>query len=304
MRNWRSQTMRSILLTDIRFRSRFPDDGRLHKIAAVGTGMLFRMLIGTRDPVQVQVEGITMLVPRQHVGHYLIGYEPFTTALWLRSLRPGHKALDIGANIGYFSLLAARSVGQLGMVFAFEPAPSNFRLLQENVRLNELSNVIPMQEGVSDKSGRQTLFIATSPDIHSFRPHPLAIIKSKLTVDCIAIDDFLGGDKIDVVKMDIEGAEVQALEGMCETIQTSRDLTLFIELNPKCLKQFGYEATDLIASLCDLGFRVGLIDEIREEIVPLTSSLLAAVYEDSLWRGNLYCVKREAEHTLANPTGA
>ena len=87
-------------------------------------------------------------------------YERATTDLLKDLLHPGMIFVDVGANIGYFSLLAANLVGTEGTVYAFEPEPGNHELLRKNIELNSYSNIVMIQKAVSNKSGSAPLFLS------------------------------------------------------------------------------------------------------------------------------------------------
>jgi len=86
-------------------------------------------------------------------------FEPYETTLIESEIRPGDVVLDIGANIGYYTLIFARLVGERGRVYAFEPDPTNFRLLKKNVRANGYQNVIFVKKAVADSSGSMPLYL-------------------------------------------------------------------------------------------------------------------------------------------------
>jgi len=149
-------------------------------------------------------------------------HEPCTTALFKKLVKEGMTVVDIGANIGYFTLLAASLAGEKGKVFAFEPEPRNYALLVRNTELNGFKNVIPLQMAVSNETGKVKLFLAKDPSAHSiFR---VAGVQRQeyspkyIVVDAVSLDEFFK-DKdctVDIIKMDAEGAEMIILEGMTQ----------------------------------------------------------------------------------------
>ena len=141
----------------------------------MGTGLgrfrlLFRLYtllyqrLAPKGIILLEVQGHRMYVDGQDVGVAPIlvvkgVYEEGVTRVFKNEIKPGAVVLDIGANIGYHTLTAARLVGQDGKVFAFEPEPSNFDLLVRNVKINGYSKVIPVQKARSSKRGRARLFL-------------------------------------------------------------------------------------------------------------------------------------------------
>jgi hypothetical protein len=100
---------------------------------------------------------IKMYVPLRFVSYYR-NYEPFVTALFKQVLRPGLTVLDIGAHLGYYSLIAADRVGPSGKVFAFEPALDSFLILQQNILLNRFSNIVAIQKAVAEVKSTRVLY--------------------------------------------------------------------------------------------------------------------------------------------------
>jgi len=154
-------------------------------------------------------------------------YEEETTRLFNEILKEGMIILDIGANIGYYSLLASRLVGDKGKVFAFEPCPESFALLQKNIEVNGFKNIVPVAKAVSNQCGKQKLFLAKDAGQHSLEGQA----NSKfIEVDVITIDEFLKGNiPIDLVKIDVEGLEEKVLLGMEETISNNKSIEIFFE---------------------------------------------------------------------------
>ncbi len=203
------------------------------------------------------------LPPDDYLGLRLTGvYEPEVTAFFRRSARPGDTALDLGAHVGYFTLLLAKLVGPRGRVVAFEPHPENFALLSKNVRENGYGNVSLYQAAVAERSGRGWLLSEPSSSFcHRLGQAPTD--PSAIEVDTVALDEELAGlaGTIRWVKMDVEGAEVAALRGMERVIQSSRPLSLVVELFPRALARSGSSPQELLQFLDERGFlphRLGL----------------------------------------------
>jgi FkbM family methyltransferase len=173
----------------------------------------------TRRPwLRTWHDGLRILLPRGGPAAlvYYQGFsEPDTARFILGHLKPGMVFLDVGAHIGEYSLLAAQRVGAGGQVHAFEPNPAVHAILVENVRLNGLSQVVVRPWAVSDAEGEVALELAPEPALsalaHPFppgrRPLPLA------RVPCVTLDGYRGDARVDVVKIDVEGAEVQVMRG-------------------------------------------------------------------------------------------
>ena len=200
------------------------------------------------------------------------GYEKGTTKLFIQLVKEGMTVVDIGANIGYYTLLAARRVGPHGRVYAFEPGPQDFKLLTGNLRLNGYENVITVQKAVSNKTGTAPLFLSprgsTAHSLLSSRDYR----KETIVIETVILDEFLqrdGNPAIQVIKMDIEGWEMEALDGMHRTIMRNSPLKMIIEFIPWLLASRGMRPLALTGKLMELGFTIFVIDEKTGQTTPL-----------------------------------
>ncbi len=268
--------------------------GSVRKLKGVLTRLLYHMIFGDNHLVLAEVERQPMFVPASFLSHYVVHrVEPLTTARFCASIRRGSVVFDVGAHIGFYSLLAARAVGPEGRVFAFEPHPENFAVLEQNIRLNHYSNICAQCCAVSTHDSPRLLILSESSDCHSFYPHPLRHATSRTClVNCATLDTVCEcGGPPDVAKIDVEGAELDVLRGMQQTLAGRRKITLFVELNPACLQAAGHTPGELIGYLHDLGFSIALIDEQAGTITPLEQRHFIPPEDRPFWYGNLYCVR-------------
>lgn len=203
-------------------------------------------------------------------------YEKDTTDLFKKIIRPGMTVLDIGGHIGYFTRAFARLTGPTGKVFAFEPDPYNFALLQKNTA--HLPNVTLVNSAVSNKKGFIDFYeIEDSTGCHTTIPTNAPA--KKFSVDAVTIDGFVEGFYPDVIKMDIEGGEPNALSGMERILASERPLSIVMELQPDALARARTTATAVIASLKQKGFiAYGILkDGIRSE--PISDIIDLKLYE-------------------------
>lgn len=214
------------------------------------------------------------------------------TELCKREIREGMRAVDVGANIGYFTLLFARLVGPTGHVYAFEPEPRNFELLQRNVARNRYTNVTAVPKAVARVSGSQRLF--KSPD--NLGDHRLAhgpAGRDWVEVSVVALDEFFAaGACVDFVKLDIQGAECGALHGARALLERSKPVCLITEFWPAGIRAFGDDPEQYLRELWALGFRMWVIGSgSRPQLVPLDgpTALHALVQRDH--EVNLFCRK-------------
>ena len=243
---------------------RFPIVSRTYRF-------LTRHLIG-ENVISVDVQGQKMYVNAtfgltlQSAGTYLS--EKSMVNLFTGSVTEGMTVVDIGAHFGYYTLLAARAVGIKGKVFCFEPEPSNYALLLKNIEENNYNNVVPIQKAVTNTTGSIKLFIAKDPSGHSIAcDNPL---QKAIDIDSITLDDFFRGREypIDVIKVDVEGAEMTILQGMRNIIAKNRQLNIFTEFNPGALTRTGYSPKEYFRLLTDYGFQIYMINEQKQSLEP------------------------------------
>lgn len=205
-------------------------------------------------------------------------HEPETGYQLGRLIQPKMTVLDIGAHVGYYSRRASRIVGDEGRVIAFEPHPRNHAMLKQNVGAN--ANVTLLQVALAEQEGtaelHDYLMMSASGSLHydqnlrdvqeqaqkrsaeDFAPRfEKGFQAQTYTVRTASVDDLLaelGIERVDVVKMDIEGAEMGALRGMQKTIANSPDLSLVMEYNPMGLKAFDNEPVSALKEIMGMGF--------------------------------------------------
>ena len=251
----------------------------------------------TQDYRFVTVDGFRLCGSRQHqlMLYWLAKstYERHTRKLFRASLEPRMRVLDLGANIGWYSLLAAAAVGPTGAVHAFEPDPSNCRFLRHNVALNGLAGIVRVSpQAVTDYSGTMRFFAHPGNSLLSS-----AVLTGAdgdaIEVECTTVDDALPADEsIDVVKLDVEGAELAALEGMRRTLARSQRLVMFVECCPHAVAQAGGSVAQLLEVLEGHDFRVELIHEKQRTVTSDLDELFAAERaSDERYYVNLYCRK-------------
>ena len=199
------------------------------------------------------------------------GYiEPFETEVFKSVVREGMTVLDIGANFGHYTLLAARIVGNNGKVYSFEPTPETFKLLYRNVRKYGFKNALLINRAVSDLNGLSKFHVYKN-FLHSNTLGNAPDASYCIIVPTISLDSFFGnGNVIDIIKMDIEGAETHALRGMHNLIKRSPDLVLLIEIAPKLLKGMDSSTEECIEELLRY-FDLQIIVPKRKQLVPYES---------------------------------
>jgi FkbM family methyltransferase len=266
---------------------------RLHKQANLGKRLLSLLL---RNGISVKVDDFYMFGSIEQ-NSYLHAWrnglvEPFMVELMKELIRPGMVVLDLGANLGYYTLLAARQVGATGKVYAFEPDPRNYSCLVRGIQRNGFSaRVTAIPKAVSDNIGTATFLLNTTRPTNSSMFLSPGKIK-RVEVDCTTVDDFIEDMVVvDVIKMHIEGAEYHALKGMERTIErASNNLVMFIAVQPRQLQAACSSAKALIERLEELGFTVMLIDEQNQRLSSIESDIEVVKFV------NLYCSRCKKAH--------
>lgn len=194
------------------------------------------------------------------------------TRQFVRLLRPGDHAIDVGANLGYFTLVAAHLVGPAGSVRAFEPSPTIFPRLQANVRLNPKLNVRVYQAAVTDRRGQVTFYSAPADRSgYSSLRHLGGDVAGVATVAAVALDDLLAElPPTRLVKIDVEGAEWLVLQGMRRLLKRDRPY-LICEIDDGFLRELGADADRVCRFLRDAGYDIYRIVE-RGALVPVAGA--------------------------------
>jgi len=154
----------------------------------------------------------------------IVGQDPYNQ----ESIIKGMNIIDIGANIGMYTVLAAEKVGKDGRVIAIEPEPENYKYLLKNIKLNDFQNVIPKNIALTNHEGFEKLYLYSST-AHSLISHEEK--SSYIEVPVKTIDKLLEEldiKKIDIIKIDTEGAEISILKGAEKTLRANPNMKLFI----------------------------------------------------------------------------
>ena len=188
-------------------------------------------------------------------------YEADVTALFRALLRPGAHVLDLGANIGYFTMLSASLVGPSGSVIAVEPNPSNARLAEASRRANGYDNVTVAQVAAGSRAGLLALHRAHSNGTTSPPPDEASALLEADTVGCVRAETLVpAGRRIDLIKVDVEGAEYLALGGCTGLIARDRP-RIVTEFSPSLMPGIsGISGPDYLRWLQRLGYRLGVVE--------------------------------------------
>jgi FkbM family methyltransferase len=238
---------------------------------------------GLTGTLAIQVHGDQDKVISRSIRRDAI-WEPFETSLVLEFLQPGATFVDVGANIGYFSLLAARAVGEGGTVLAFEPDPANFELIRANSALNNLGGQIQaVQAGLAltDRPGRLYL---SEDNWGDHQIYASTDERNSLAITLHNGSDFLRSRllQLDLLKVDVQGAEYEVMAGLLPLLQSLPHCPrIIIELTPFSLRCAGASGRALIELLARLEQTFWIIDHLEHRLVVSTADELA------LWCDNV-----------------
>lgn len=213
----------------------------------VRTKHRFRMRLDLRDWVD------------QHI--YATGeYEPDVLAVAKLALRPGMTAIDVGANVGFFSLLFASLVGPCGKTVAFEPQPRAYARLTENLTLNQSMTIDLRKVAVSDREGEFDFYCGPVDHSGVASLRPLDDKAERISVPTATCDSLLAGfEQVNLIKIDVEGAETRVIHGMSATIDRCRP-DLIVEVSDRYLQEMGSSGRELCSLLSERGYEMYQID--------------------------------------------
>ena len=257
---------------------------------------LYKYLNKQISPEIVTVQGHKMCLDSQDSLNLAINgvYEPFQTSLVRQYLKEGNIVLDIGANIGYYTLIFAQLVGERGKVIAFEPEPYLMNILAKNVELNGYTNISLVQKAVSNQRGTATLQLDEFANV-DHRLYDASPVGTAIQVETIKIDDCFPVEEktVDFIKMDIQGSEGRALAGMKGILERNRTLVLITEFWPARLQGSGTSPKDFIQGLLDSGFEIRVIDERLRKLSKFATpeEIIEAHSGSENSQTNLLCVK-------------
>lgn len=231
----------------------------------------------------VKLQGFEMYVmTTDYIGQAILGsgdYEPHVTSVVVNTLKTGDVFLDLGANLGYYSLLAANLVGNSGKVIAIEPGPQNLQLLYASILRNNFSNITVYPFAASDDLQIiKLLTIGSNAGVVT----PLSPHKTfHLLAQAIMLDSLLQGEqRIDLVKIDVEAHEPFALRGMDELIRKHRP-AIITEFHPYIMEANNHiDPENYLKQIEAYGYRLSIIDLSGQIIDGPDSSFVMSFWRD------------------------
>ncbi|MBL4687128.1 MAG: FkbM family methyltransferase [Nannocystaceae bacterium] len=210
-------------------------------------------------------------------------WEQHQTEFILERLAPGDTFLDVGANLGYYTVLAAKKVGPTGRVFAFEPDPESFALLQRNVKRNGLHNVVLENKAAGAELGTLRLFLS-SANRGDHRVYDPGGGRTSIEVEVIVLDDYFAkaGGPVHVAKIDTRGAECAIVDGMNTMLAEHQELALAVAYYPQFVTAMGYDPKQCFGRLTKHGYALSWVDEVKHQTTPTTVEALPATVDGAL----------------------
>lgn len=243
--------------------------------------LLQRSVIPLGPDVAVRTDAGYLLVPGEDVALLVAmvesrgRMEPGTLKVIRTLLREGHVMIDVGASIGTLALAAAHAVGASGRVLALEPTPRIAALLRRSVALNGLDARLQVEQCAAGAANGEASFGLSANTTHnSLLPGE----GERIHVALRSIDLLVApGGRVDLVKIDAEGAEPGVWRGMRRVVAENPQLAAIVEFGPSHLRGAGILPEDWIRTFCDSGFTPWEIDEASGAVRPLRSTGLAEV---------------------------
>ncbi|BAI97855.1 hypothetical protein Sj15T_22670 [Sphingobium sp. TA15] len=206
------------------------------------------------------------------LAYYTVGQLPESGSLTVveRLLQPGDTFVDVGANVGLFSVAAGRRVGNMGNVISFEPVPETMSALAATIQLNGLGDIVSLHQSAAGRTaGTATLYVGQTCGHSSLLP--LDESRGTIEVPMVALDEVIGDRKVDLIKIDVEGWELEVLQGLRNTLVNNPQASVLLEFGPSHLQRAGTDISTWISTLQAFGMPLFEIDEDSASLTPLRS---------------------------------
>ncbi len=185
-----------------------------------------------------------------------------------KTVKDGWTVLDIGANIGYPSLLLSKLVGVNGKVIAFEPDKNNLEMLRKNIKTNNCKNIKVVQVAVSDRTGVGTLYVSDSHSGDHRIYNSLDEKRKTKNIRTISLDDyFSSSEEINFIQMDVQGAEELVFRGMKKLLNDNKKINILLEFWPEGLRRIRSSPRDFLRTIKSFGFRLMRVDAKNGELI-------------------------------------
>jgi FkbM family methyltransferase len=240
-------------------------------------------VISAGDVVVVEVDGFLLGIASAEwrsasYYHYRGPMEPGVYSFFKKVVRPGMIVADVGANVGLYTLLAARLLQGDGRIHSFEPTPAVHQILRNNVQLNGFldDGVVSLHElAVSDSSGRVRFYGNRSDSTHNSLYSSEAVPQDEYEVSTTTIDEVFGSQaRLDFIKVDVEGAEPAVFRGMQQTLKRNPHIAIVAEFAPRHIARGGVSPHAFLEEMVTSGLRARMIDDLTGDLTAAPSSVL------------------------------
>ena len=230
--------------------------------ATIGPHFTLKTIDGIQSIVDLRdLQGVSKVILKDD------RYEDYARKLALKWIRPDSNVIDIGANIGFWSVFCAKQT--TGTVYAFEPDAANLRLLEANLKINHIKNVKVSNKACANEKSVLKLYLSPS----NFGDHQLfdsGESRKSVNIDVCRIDDEIGVlDNVSFVKIDVQGFEEMALRGLEKNLVANRDVTVFCEFWPDGMRKAGSDPDRFLDWMASLGFKMKTIPHLQEKMLDL-----------------------------------
>lgn len=186
--------------------------------------------------------------------------DAFEIDLLKNYIKKDYTVLDIGANIGFYANIISEIIGEKGKVICFEPDTKNFKYLEESTKIK--NNIIIYNKAVSSKSEKIKIYTSKNLNVdhRTYKPDDY---DQEIEIDAVSIDDFLfeSFNKIDFIKIDIQGYEMQAIKGMLKTLNSNINIKIISEFWPHGLNKSGSSVIEYFNFLDNNGFNCYILNK-------------------------------------------
>lgn len=271
----------------------------IHRLLKIPTTHIWLLpIINKLKPKSIMIHGNKLYVDSKDsvVSEVLISegrWEDYLTKTIKKYLEKGNIVIDVGAHIGYYSTYMARLVGKTGKVYAFEPEPHNFKLLERNVKENKFSNIILENKAVSDHVGKSYLYLneKSTGDNRIFYSNDN---REKIVVDLITLDEYFKNikKKVDLIKIDVQGVDLKVLKGAKKILDSNKHIKIAVELYPEGLRLAGDNDENLLKFLDINKFKIFYVNEVsgRLELINI-KKFIRYFRKNNIKDANLFCVR-------------
>ena len=233
----------------------FPINRGKNLIARLLTRIFGSFIVDTKERISLEM----FLTSQMDTSYFSKDFKKNNLILEeINNLKTGQNFLDIGANIGYYSLMASKIIGSTGRVYSFEPSNREFRRLLKNIELNNCTNIIPLNIALSDLNNEIEFSVAKGhTGLNSIIIADKSVVKISQITKAMRLDSIINSEnrKFHLVKIDVEGAELLVLKGMEEILKAHTIQRFVIEITPRFFKVFGYKKEDIYNFLLGYGYK-------------------------------------------------